>query len=90
MLVLHPNTNTIVSLPTPPPFAVSSPETVNDEPGVGVDGVAEAVSMVETGFDNAPDLRVSRTVPGPLNVAIVGSLDPEHVNPTEQVQLETV
>ena len=90
MLVLHPNTNTIVSPLTPLPSAVSVPETVNDDPGVGVDGAAEAVSMVETGFDKDPDLRVNRTIPGPLNVAIVGSFDPEHVNPPEQVQLETV
>ena len=90
ILVLHPNTKTIVSPLSPFPPAVSVPETVNDDAGVGLGGAAEAVSMVETGLDKDPDLRVNRTVPGPLNVAIVGSFDPEHVNPPEQVQLETV
>ena len=90
MFVFELNTHTIGSGVTPTPPSVNVPVTVNGEPGVRVDGVAEAVSIVETGFDKDPDLRVNRTVPGPLNVAIVGLLDPEHVNPSEQVQPENV
>ena len=89
MFVLQLNTHTIGSL-EPPPFGVSVPETVTDEPGVGLGGVAEAVSIVETGFDRDPILTFRVIVPGPVKETVVGSFDPEHANPPEQLQLDTV
>ena len=88
--VFQPNNNTICSLSRPTPFAVNTPETVDEAPCTGFVGDTEAVSEVETGFDREPDLRVNRTVPGPLNVAIVGLFAFEHVISPEQVQLENV
>ena len=90
MFVFELNTQTIGSGVTPTPPSVNVPVTVNGEPGVGADGVAEAVSIVELGLVSEPVLRVSVIVPGPLNVTIVGSFEPEHVNPPVQVQLDTV
>ncbi len=78
MLLLHPNTNTIVSPPTPTPFAVNVPDTVN-VPGDGYD--TEAVSEVETGLLSEPAFRFSVIFPGPLNVTGVGSFEPEQVRP---------
>ena len=68
MFVLQLNTHTIVSPLTPTPFAVSDPETVNGEPGDGVDVEGDAVSMVETGLVSEPVWRFRVIVPGPLNV----------------------
>jgi len=68
MFVLQLNTHTTVSAPTPTPFAVSVPETVNGEPGDGVDVEGDAVSMVETGLVSEPVWRSRVIVPGPLNV----------------------
>jgi hypothetical protein len=90
MFVLHPNTNTIVSPPTPPPFAVNDPETVNDVATSVELGVDNAVSEVEVGFDSDPVLKFNVIVPGPLNVTRVGSLEPEQANPPEQPQLDSV
>ena len=78
ILLFHPNTNTIVSPPTPTPFAVNVPDTVN-VPGDGYD--EEAVSEVETGQVSEPILRFSVIFPGPLNVTRVGSFEPEQVRP---------
>jgi hypothetical protein len=88
MLVLHPNTNTIVLPLKPAPFAVSVPETVNDEPEDGLGGIAEAVSIVEIGSVSEPVLRFSVIVPGPSIETKTTLLEPEHDNPSEQVQLE--
>jgi hypothetical protein len=77
-LLLHPNTNTTVSPPTPTPFAVNIPDTVK-VPGDGYE--AEAVSEVETGLGSEPVLRFNVIFPGPLNVTIVGSFEPEQVSP---------
>jgi hypothetical protein len=90
MFVLHPNTNTIVLPLTPLPPAASVPEIVNDEPGVGLSGVAEAVSMVETGVNRDPVLSVRVTEPVPVNETVVGSFELAHTNPPVQVQLENV
>ena len=90
MFVLQLNTHTIVSAPTPTPFAVSVPETVNGEPGDGVDVEGDAVSMVETGLVSEPVWRFRVIVPDPLNVTRVGSFEPEHTSPPEQLQLESV
>jgi hypothetical protein len=68
MFVLQLNTHTTVSPLTPTPFAVNDPETVNGEPGDGVDVEGDAVSMVETGLVSEPVLRSRVIVPGPLNV----------------------
>ena len=87
---VQPNTNTIVSPPTPPPFAVSVPETVKEVPCTGFAGDAEVISEVETGLESEPVLRFIVIVPGPLNVTRVGSFKPEHANPPEQLQLESV
>ena len=86
MVVLQLSTHTIGSLESPP-FGVSVPETVTDDPGVG--GVADAVSMVETGLVSEPVLRVSVLAPGPVKETGVGSPDPVQDSPPEQVQLET-
>ena len=90
MFVLQLKTHTIVSPPTPPPFAVSVPETVNDVPPETELGVAEAVKDVETGFDRDPVLRFRVIEPGPETVTTVGSLESKHDNPPEQVQLANV
>jgi hypothetical protein len=89
MFVLQLNTHTIGSL-EPPPFGVSVPETVTDEPGVGLCGVAEAVSIVETGFDRDPVLRFRVIVPGPVKETAVRSFEPEHASPPEQLQPDSV
>jgi hypothetical protein len=89
MFVLQLKTHTICSVESPP-FGVSVPETVNDDPGVGLDGAAEAVSIVETGFDRDPVLRFRVIVPGPVNETVVGSFEPEHASPPKQLQLESV
>jgi hypothetical protein len=91
-LGLHPNTKTSVSPVTPPPFAVKAPETVNDEPEDGFVGEDEAVSIVETGSVSVIELvlRFRVTVPKPVNETVVGSFEPEHVSPPEQLQLERV
>ena len=68
MFVLQLNTHTIVSAPTPTPFAVNFPETVNGEPGDGVDVEDDAVSVVETGLLSEPVLRFRVIVPEPLIV----------------------
>jgi hypothetical protein len=81
MFVLHPNTNTIVSLPTPPPFAVRLPEAVNVVPVPVELGVDTAVSEVETGQVSEPDLRTNVIFPGPSNVTCVGSFEPEQARP---------
>jgi hypothetical protein len=52
MFVLQLNTHTIGSL-TPPPFGVSVPVTVNDDPITD----AEAVSEVDTGFGRGKGCR---------------------------------
>jgi hypothetical protein len=90
MFVLQLNTHTIGSPLTPLPPSVSVPETVNGEPGVGLDGVAEAVSIVELGLVSEPVLRFRVIVPGPVSVTVVGSFEPEHANPPAQLQLENV
>ena len=92
MFVLQLKTHTIFSPLTPFPFDVNVnfPETVNGEPGVGVDVEGDAVSIVELGLVSEPVLRVSVIVPDPLNLTVVGSFEPEHVNPPVQVQLDTV
>jgi hypothetical protein len=87
--VLQLNTHTIGSVESPP-FGVSVPETVTGEPGAGLDGGPEAVSIVETGFDRAPDLKFNVSVPGQVTVTIVGSMELAHANPVGQVQLENV
>ena len=85
MFVLHPNTNTIVSiLLTGTP--VRSPVTVNDVPSTD----AVAVSEVETGVDKDPVLSVRVIVPVPVNETVVGSFEFAHANPPVQVQLENV
>jgi hypothetical protein len=66
--VLHPNTTTIVRPPTPAPFAVNVPETVNIVPPCIELGVENAVSEIETGLVSDPVFRFSVIVPGPLNV----------------------
>jgi hypothetical protein len=88
--VLHPNTNAIVLPPTPAPFAVSFPETVNVVPFPVELGVENAVSEVEMGLVSEPVLRFNVIVPGPSNVTVVGSFEPEHTSPPEQLQLESV
>jgi hypothetical protein len=57
---------------------------------IGFGGDAEAESEVETGFDNEPVFRFKVIVPGPVNVTVVGLLEPEHATPPEQLQLESV
>jgi hypothetical protein len=86
----HPKTSTVCSPPKPIPFAVSVPETVKDVPRAGFAGDAVAVSEVETGLVSEPVLRFNVIVPGALNVARVGSFEPEHASPPVQLQLETV
>jgi len=88
--VFQLNTNTIVSLPTPAPFAVNAPETVRDVPPITEPGVAEAVNEVEIGFDNDPVLRFSVIEPEPVTVTTVGSVDSAQDNPPEQLQLSNV
>jgi hypothetical protein len=91
MFVLHPNTNTIVSLPRAVPFVnVNLPETVNVVPACVEFGVENAVSDVERGLLSEPVLRFNVIFPGPLNVTRVGSFEPEQVRPLEQLQLESV
>ena len=70
MFVLQLKTHTIFSLTTPFPFDVNVnfPETVNGEPGVGVDVEGDAVSMVEAGLVSEPVWRFNVIVPAPLNV----------------------
>jgi len=86
--VLHPNTNTIVSLPRAVPFVnVNLPETVNVVPACVEFGVENAVSDVERGLLSEPVLRFNVIFPGPLNVTRVGSFEPEQVRPLEQLQL---
>ena len=90
MFVLQLNTHTIGSPVTPLPPSVSVPATTNDEPGDGLGGVAEAVSIVELGLVSEPVLRFSVIVPEPLSVIRVGSFEPEHTSPPEQFQLKSV
>jgi hypothetical protein len=90
MFVFQLNTHTIGSgtlIPFPP--SVSVPVTVNDELGVGLDGVAEAVSIVELGLVSEPVWRFSVIVPGPVKETGVRSPDPAQDRPPEQTQLET-
>jgi hypothetical protein len=89
MFVLQLNTHTIGSPLTPLPPSVNVPVTVNDEPGVGADVDANAVSIVELGLVSEPVLRFSVIVPGPLIETKITLLVPEHDNPLEQAQLET-
>ncbi len=81
MFVLQLNTHTIGSFPTPTPFAVRVPETVNVAPPPVEPGVDTAVSEVETGLLSEPVFRFSVILPGPLNVTRVGSFEPEQVRP---------
>ena len=89
MFVLQLNTHTTVSAPTPTPFAVSDPETVNGEPGDGVGVEGDAVSMVETGLVSEPVWRFRVIVPGPVKETGVRSPDPAQDRSPEQAQLET-
>jgi hypothetical protein len=89
MLVLHPNTNTIVSPPIPAPFAVRLSETVNVVPLPVEVGVDNAVSEVETGLDSEPVLRLSVIVPGPSIETKTTLLEPEQDNPSEQIITRT-
>jgi hypothetical protein len=59
-------------------------------PWVGFDGVAETVNDVDVGFVSDPVFKFNVSVPGPVNVTWVGSFEPEHVRPLEQLQLERV
>jgi len=65
----------------------------SDVDAVMVVGVFELVDnvpvgVVEVEFVSVTVFRFSVIVPGPLNVISVGLLEPEHVNPPEQFQLE--
>jgi hypothetical protein len=61
---------------------------VKDVPPCSGFGDADAVSEVEAGFVSTPLFKFNVMVPGPLTTTMVGSFEPEHVNPPEQLQLE--
>lgn len=76
--------------PNPTPPDVRLPLIVNVVDGDDGFGAVVAVRDPAAGFESEPCLKAAVIVPGPVNVTLTGSFDPEHDNPPLQLQPESV